>query len=141
LKGCLLLFGTFALGGVALVLLGDWALALIGSQTPLLSKSFMVVALLIYLLETNHANAAGILLTKNEVPFFKVSLFAGAGTVILLFVFLEYTHWGTWALIFAQGIAQLYSNWKWPYEVYMQLHISRSDIKNIYSFKHIKTLK
>jgi O-antigen/teichoic acid export membrane protein len=128
-KGCLLLFGTFALGGVALALLGDWALNVIGSQTPLLSKSFMAIALLIYLLETNHANAGIILLTKNEVPYFKAALFSGAFTVILLFVFLEYTSLGVWALILAQGIAQAcYQNWKWPMEVVKELCIKSSDM-------------
>jgi O-antigen/teichoic acid export membrane protein len=129
LKGCLLLFGTFALGGLALILLGEWALNIIGSQTPLLSKSFMSVTLLIYLLETNHINAGGILVTKNEVPFFKASLFSGALTVILLLVFLNYTNLGVWGLILAQGMAQgCYQNWKWPREVIKELYVKRSDI-------------
>jgi O-antigen/teichoic acid export membrane protein len=126
LKGCVLLFGTFVFGGVALVFLGEWVLNVIGSQTPLLSKSFMVVALFIYLLETNHANAASILLTKNEVPFFKASLFSGAFTIILLFVFLKYTDFNIWGLLFAQGIAQgCYQNWKWPMEVVKDLNFLR----------------
>ncbi|MDR2410087.1 MAG: hypothetical protein LBE13_18530 [Bacteroidales bacterium] len=135
MRGCLLLLGTFVLGGLALVFLGEWALNIIGSQTPLLSKSFMAVALLVFLLETNHSNAAGVLLTKNEVPFFKASLFSGAFTVILLFIFLGYLNWDVWSLIFAQGVAELYNNWKWPYEVYTQLHLSKTDIKNFFSLK------
>jgi O-antigen/teichoic acid export membrane protein len=133
LKGSLLLFGTFVLGSVALVFGGEWALNIIGSKTPLLPKSFITVALLIYLLETNHANAGSILLTKNEVPFFKAALFSGAFTVILLFVFLEYTNWGVWALILAQGIAQgCYQNWKWPIEVVKELCVKKSDIRNAF---------
>jgi O-antigen/teichoic acid export membrane protein len=124
LKGCVLLFGAFILGGVALIFLGEWALNVIGSKTPLLSKSFMMVALLIYLLETNHGNAAGILLTKNEVPFFKASLFAGAFTITLLFAFLSYTELGVWGLVLAQGVAQgCYQNWKWPMEVMKEFKI------------------
>jgi Na+-driven multidrug efflux pump len=129
LKGCLFLFGTFMFGGVALVFLGEWALNIIGSQTPLLSKSFMGVALLIYLLEANHGIAGGILLTKNEVPFFKAALFAGAFTLVLLFIFLKYTDFGVWGLVLAQGIAQgCYQNWKWPMEVMKGLHIKSRDI-------------
>jgi O-antigen/teichoic acid export membrane protein len=129
LKGCVLLFVTFVLGGTALILFGEWALNLIGSQTPLLSKSFMAIVLLIYLLETNHGQAGNILLTKNEVPYFKAALFSGAFTVILLFVLLEYTDWGVWALVLAQGIAQgCYQNWKWPIEVVKELRIKSDDI-------------
>jgi O-antigen/teichoic acid export membrane protein len=131
-KGCVLLFCTFAAGGAALVLLGEWALNVIGSQTPLLSKSFIVVALVVYLLETNHGNAGGILLTKNEVPYFKAALFSGAFTVILLFVFLEYTHLGVWGLLLAQGIAQgCYQNWKWPMEVAKELRVRSKDLYGI----------
>jgi hypothetical protein len=122
----LLLLGVFLVGGFALVFLGEWALNVIGSKTPLLSKSLIALALLVSLLETNHANAGGILLTKNEVPFFKYSLLAGALTVILLFVFLEYTNWDAWALILAPCIAQLFNNWKWPYEVCRQLCIFKN---------------
>jgi O-antigen/teichoic acid export membrane protein len=139
IKGSVLLFGTFLLGSVVLVFFGQWALNVIGSQTPLLSKYYMIVALFVSLLETNHANAGGILLTKNEVPFFKVSLFSGALTVILLLVFLNYTNLGVWGMLLAQGIANaIISNWKWPYEVYMQLQISKIDIKNfIHNLKRI----
>jgi O-antigen/teichoic acid export membrane protein len=144
LKSCILLFCTFALGGVVLVSLGEWALNVIGSQTPLLSKSFMAVALLIYLLETNHGNAGGILLTKNEVPYFKAALFSGAFTVILLFVFLKCTNLGVWGLVLAQGIAQgCYQNWKWPLEVVKELSIKSADVcgclcssKNMIKRKH-----
>jgi hypothetical protein len=130
------LLGTFVVGGVALVFLGEWALDVIKSQTPLLSKPLILLALLISFLETNHANAGGILLTKNEVPFFKASLFSGTLTVILLLVFLNYTNLSVWSLILAPGLAHLFNNWKWPYEVYMQLQISKIDIKNfIYQLK------
>jgi O-antigen/teichoic acid export membrane protein len=130
IKGSMLLFGTFLLGSVVLVFFGQWALNVIGSQTPLLSKSYMIVALFVYLLETNHGQAGNILLTKNEVPFFKAALFSGAFTVILLFVFLGYTGFGIWGLILAQGIAQgCYQNWKWPIKVMKELCVKRSDIR------------
>jgi O-antigen/teichoic acid export membrane protein len=132
LKGCMLLLGIFVLGGVVLVFGGEWALDVIGSQTLFLSKSFMAVALLIDFLGTNHANAGGILLTKNEVPYFKAALFSGAFTVILLFVFLNYTNLNVWGLLLAQGIAQgCYQNWKWPMEVMKELCLKSSDIRNI----------
>jgi O-antigen/teichoic acid export membrane protein len=129
LKGCVLLFGTFALGGVALVLLGDWALNVIGSQTPLLPLSFILGTLLIYWLEMNHTIAGQLLLTKNEVPYFKAALFSGAFTIMLLFVFLEYTNLGVWGLVLAQGIAQgCYQNWKWPMVALGELQVKGRDV-------------
>jgi O-antigen/teichoic acid export membrane protein len=118
LKSCLLMFSTFIIGGLALFVLGDWALNLIKSQTPLLSKSFIALALLVSLLETNYANAGIILLTKNEVPFFKATIFTGICIVIGLYLVLQYTSWGVMGLAFVPLIINIsYQAWKWPLEV------------------------
>jgi O-antigen/teichoic acid export membrane protein len=138
LKGCLFIFCTFVIGGVALFFLGEWSLNLIRSKTSLLSDFFIIVALLIYLLEINHANAGNILLTKNEVPYFKASLVAGTTTLILLIGFLKYTNLGVWGLILAQGIAQgCYQNWKWPMVVVRDLNITSHDIYGYFYSKKI----
>ena len=124
LRSCGMMLLTFIVCGLALLFLGNWALELIHSKTPLLSQSFIAVALFIYLLETNHGFAGNILVTKNEVPFFKASLFAGCVTLILLFVFFRFTHLGIWSMILAQGIAQgIYQNWKWPMVVVKDLNV------------------
>jgi len=124
LRGCGMMLLTFIVGGFALLFFGNWALDLIHSKTPLLSQSFIAVALLIYLLETNHGFAGNILVTKNEVPFFKASLFAGFVTLLLLLVFFNFTYLGVWSMILAQGIAQgIYQNWKWPMVVAKELNI------------------
>jgi len=124
LKACFLLYATFIVCGTGLFYLGDWALDLIGSQTPLLQKSIVALALVIVFLETNHSIAGGILLTKNEVPFFRAALLSGAATILLLFVFLKYTQLGVLGLILAPGIAQgCYQNWKWPMVVIKELKI------------------
>lgn len=49
------------------------------------------------------------------------------GTIICIgsFLVLKYTSLGILGLILVQGITQLcYSNWKWPYEVCREFHIS-----------------
>jgi O-antigen/teichoic acid export membrane protein len=122
LNSCCFLFFTFLGGGMTLVFFGEWTLNLIGSRTPLLSKPLMATVLLVYFLETNHGNAGGILLTKNEVPYFRAAMFSGCFTVALMFLFLRYTNIGIWGLILSQGIAQgCYQNWKWPLEVLKDL--------------------
>ena len=132
LRSCAMMLLTFIVCGLALLFWGNWALEFINSKTPLLPQSFIAVALLIYLLETNHGFAGNILVTKNEVPFFKAALFAGSVTLILLLVFFQFTHLGIWSMILAQGISQgIYQNWKWPTVVFKELNIIHSGRKFI----------
>jgi O-antigen/teichoic acid export membrane protein len=137
LKGQLVLLLTFIAGGLGLILTGHWALNLIESKTQLLSASLIGIALLVSFLENNHSMAGNILLTKNEVPFFKASLVSGCISVTLLLLLFQFTNIGLLAMILAPGLAQLlYQNWKWPYEVYKELEITPGDIsKAIQSFK------
>ena len=89
----------------------------------------ILTLIIISFLEINHSLAGGILLSKNEVPFFKASLFAGVVTIILLLFFFQYTDIGIWAMILAPGIAQgLYQNWKWPLVVFNELEITLKDV-------------
>jgi O-antigen/teichoic acid export membrane protein len=130
LKSCLFLICSFIIGGILLLFLGNWVLHLIKSQTLLLSNPFILIALFIFFLEANHGMAGGFLVTKNEVPYFKAALFAGAFTLTLLLIFINYTHFGVLGLILAPGIAQgCYQNWKWPREVIKDLKIKTCDIK------------
>ena len=132
LKGQILLFLTYLFCGLGLILLGNWTLNFIGSKTSLISQSFIALALIISFLESNHAMAASILLTKNEVPFFKAALLSGIATIIFLYIFLDLASLGVLAIILAPGIVQLlYQNWKWPMIVYSDLKISLKDILRI----------
>ncbi|MBQ2608100.1 MAG: hypothetical protein II588_02670 [Paludibacteraceae bacterium] len=116
------LWTIFLLGGLAWILLGNWALQLIDSQTPFVPIVMLCVLLLINALEHNHAVSAGFIMADNKIPFFIPSLVSGAATVLLLWIFLGPLHWGIWGLILAPGIAQLaYQNWKWPSVVIKEL--------------------
>jgi O-antigen/teichoic acid export membrane protein len=124
LKSCWLLLATFVLGGITLIIGGEWVLNLIGSKTQLLSKSLIALTLFYFLLEANRTYAGVTLLTKNEVPFFKADLFSGAFTLILLFIFMRYTNLDIWGMVLAPLIAQsCYQNWKWPVVVIKELNI------------------
>jgi O-antigen/teichoic acid export membrane protein len=129
LKGQIFLFVTFFIGGLGLLIFGPWAIHFIGSQTELIPTNLILIALIVSLLESNHAIAGGILLTKNEVPFFKAAIFSGVLSIILLLFFLKLTNFGLWAMIAAPGIAQgVYQNWKWPIEVIKELEINKKDM-------------
>ena len=122
---------TYIAGGAAILFLGKWGLQLIGSKTELMEFALIALTLIIAFLESNHGVAAGILLTNNEVPFFKASLAAAAVTITLLYAMLYIFNMGLWAMVLAPGIAQLYNNWRWPYELYRQLNISRRDMGKV----------
>jgi len=136
LTGELVLFITFLTGGLGLLLLGPWGLHLIGSKTQLMPMMITALAVVVGSLESNHATAGSVLLTKNEVPFFKASLLSGGFTVILLFFFFNITHFGLWSMILAPGIAQgIYQNWKWPLEVKKEFDIKIDDIQHVIQSK------
>lgn len=105
----------YALGSIAWILLGDWALGLIGSQTTFVPTGMLLVMLVASMLEVNHANAAGFIQADNRIPFFIPSILSGVATLLLMAIFLGPLHMGLWGLILAPAIAQLcYQNWKWP---------------------------
>lgn len=128
ITGQLLLLLTYIIGGVALLLLGEWALSIIESKTQMMPIAIVSIAIIISFLEKNHSTSGWILLTNNEVPFFKASLIAGLTTITLLLIMVQFTNIGLWAMVLVPGIAQLYNNWKWPHEVLIQLDISNKDI-------------
>lgn len=118
--GSLLLI--YLAGGIAWILLGDWALNVIHSQTNFLPAAMLCVMLVISTLEHNHAVSAGFIMADNKIPFFIPSLVSGAATILLLWIFLNPLQMGIWGMILAPGMAQLaYQNWKWPSVVIKEL--------------------
>ncbi len=138
LKGKIILIIVFIVCGVGLITLGPTLVGFMKSNTPLLPIQLLVVALIVAFLESNHANAAQLLLTKNEVPFVKASILSGISTVVLLYLGLKFTKLGVWTLYLAPGIVQgFYQNWKWPYMVIVDLKIKFIDY--IDAIKNLKT--
>ncbi len=110
-----ILLATMIVGGITFCLLGDWALAIIGSDTQFMPTTMLIVMLIVAWLEKNHVVAAAFIQAKNEIPFFIPSLLSGAATVILLLIFLAKLNMNLWGMILAPAIAQItYQNWKWP---------------------------
>ncbi|MCL2597946.1 MAG: hypothetical protein FWD66_09930 [Paludibacter sp.] len=128
IKSSMWLLFVFVVGGTCLLLFGEPFFALIHSNTTLLG-SYAIAALLFFsLLDVNSGFSTAILVSKNEVPFVKQFLIAGIAAQILLIAFLKYTSLGIWGLILASAIVQVaYQDWKWPREVYKELHIRLSD--------------
>lgn len=125
------LIAIFLTGGFVLLGFGDLVLELIGSRTVLINNFILTVLLIISFLEANHSMSASLLMTKNEVPFFKASILSGLGTVTILLLYYNVCSLtGFWGLLIAQGLPQLlYQNWKWPLTVARELHIQSQDLK------------
>lgn len=137
LNGLKYFFLTYLIGGAGILIFGEMALNFIGSYTHLILPSFLILAIITSFLESNHALAGVILLTKNYVPFLKASLISGGATVILLLLFFKLTDIGLLSMIVAPAIAQLsYQNWKWPLVLIQDLEIRFEDLF-IGNFKHI----
>jgi O-antigen/teichoic acid export membrane protein len=129
LRGQLIFFITYLVGGFILIFFGNFALKLIDSQTTLLSNNILILAIITFFLETNHSIAGNIIMTRNEVPFFKASLISGGATIIMLLCAFRYFHPGVTIMVLAPGMVQLaYQNWKWPLVVKNDLDISKKDI-------------
>ena len=112
----------YVVGGVAFVLLGDVAIALLRSETSFLPTTMLSAVLVISLLEQNHVLAATFIMADNKIPFMWPSLISGAATIVLLLVMLGPIGMGLWGMILAPGIAQLaYQNWRWPSMVIREL--------------------
>jgi hypothetical protein len=128
--------------GLIIYFFGSSALKIIQSNTVLLPGNLIIATMIVSFLEMNHASAGGILLTKNEVPFFKPSIISGVSTAILIYIFLQWTNLGMAALILAPGLVDIsYQSWKWPLEVFKDLKISFSDIlKSIVNLAKSATL-
>ncbi len=100
---------------IGIICFGSYIISLMKSKTCLLD-SYMLSFMLLYLfLEMNHSSFSWVILTKNEVPFWKASIFSGIATVVLSVFFIRYLELGAWGLLLGQALAQAaYQNWYWP---------------------------
>lgn len=120
------------LGCVLLVVLAPLLLDILNSNTHLPSKSIMLLFCIVYLLEQNHSVFSSMMIVGNIVPPISAAIIPGVFTVILSYLFLEYTSCGLMSIIMAQGICQLaYNNWKWPLVIFKEYNISPFQLINL----------
>lgn len=115
----------FILGCASFIILGPWLFELLRSNAILPPSYVIIVYCVVLLLENNHSNFSTFIVTGNKIPFVESSLIIGAAISLGSFLVLKYTALGILGLVLVQGIVQLcYANWKWPYEVCREFHIS-----------------
>ena len=128
IKGEIILLFVFATLGIVFLLFGNDVLLLIKSKTYLLCGGYLFLMLLFSLLESNQNMAYGVLITKNEVPFFRANIFSGILSVLVLWLMLKFTSLGVLSFILATGLTlSLYLNWKLPLEVAKEINLKVKD--------------
>jgi O-antigen/teichoic acid export membrane protein len=126
-KGEIILFTTYIVSGICLLLFGELALKIIGSKTLLLPNLLLGLILITSFLETNLSIAGTILLSKNIVPFFKASLISGGSIIVGLLLLFQFTNGGLLIMICVPLFVDIaYQAWKWPLEVIYDLNINLS---------------
>lgn len=132
----------FILGAFFLVLICPLLLEIIGANAKLPSLWVMVIFSIVVLLEGNHSNFAGFIITKNNVPFVKPSLLAGGAIVLGDYLSLAFTSYGVLGLVVVQGLVQAaYANWKWPYVVCKEFGITFMGFMSIGMIESVRRLK
>jgi len=105
-------------GAIIVILFGQALVANLGSHTQMLDRPLVIAIAVMLLLEFNHSVAAGIIVTRNHVPFVRPALVSGISVLLLSVIGLRFGGFGIGWLIFAQFVTQLsYNNWKWPVEM------------------------
>ena len=126
LRGLMFLILTYIIGGICVLFLGDWALELIKSKTLLMATFPLLIALIGSFNGANLTMTGNIIVTKNEVPFYKSSLLSGAATVIFLILAFKFFHAGLLSMVLVSLLVSLsYQSWKWPYVLIKDLFLSK----------------
>lgn len=117
------IIGIMGISGILVV--GNWALGLLKSNSTLLPIGTLLILSIMLFLEQNHSTFATVITLSNSVPFVKASIYSGLAIVFLGYLILKFTSLGLLGLIIVQGIVQLaYNNWYWPRLVLKKEHLT-----------------
>jgi O-antigen/teichoic acid export membrane protein len=137
IKSQLNLLLVFVVLGILLLFFGQFAFDLMHSKTHLLCNKYLLLMIVFSFFEVNQNIAINMLLSKNEVPYFKSLLITAISGIVILFALLNITSLGVLALILAPNIALCtYQNWKWTIVVNKEVQLKVKDyfivISNIF---------
>jgi O-antigen/teichoic acid export membrane protein len=128
LKSKFLYVGTFLIGSASIYFIGPWALQLLHSKTQLVAPPILIIMFLVAFIENNIIISSNIILSKNEIPFYKASLISGTFIVLALIFMFKYSSLGIANLVIVPLLVDLmYQGWKWPMVVVLDLKITLSD--------------
>jgi O-antigen/teichoic acid export membrane protein len=121
----ILLFVVYLVGGVCLLLLGDYVLELINSQTSLLSMPIVIIMLITSYLQSNHQRCTGFIMIFNKQPHVKAYIVSSILTMVLSGVCLRISRNICSYVVVALIVQCSYNAWKWPYEAnkYVEINV------------------
>ncbi len=132
----------FSFGVLVLFFFGEAVLRVLdlNVKMALLNTPELLFFAVIAFLEMNHSNFASVIMSQNEVPFVKASLFSGISIVLLSILFSQLFEIGVYAILLPTFLVQAcYNNWKWPNVVSRRLHLGLGQMFNY--FIHAMTFK
>lgn len=131
-------WGMFLIGTIACVLLGDFLLDLIHSQTQLNLPMFLIVAYYSFG-EMNYSIYASFISLENRLPFVPSVVITAVITVALSLVSV-YLPFGIWGLLLIRCIVEsAYIFWKWATVVHLEMSLNPLKIIQI-GLSEIKAL-
>ena len=132
IKGKIIYAALFLIGAILFYNVGSYLLHLIKSNTTLVSSTVMIFLLIIAFIENNIIMASNIILTKNEVPFYKASIASGFLIVLFLFLSFKFTQFGILSMVIVPLVVDIaYQGWKWPLDVIKELGITLVHFKQV----------
>ena len=133
IKGKIIYVGLFLIGAMMFYFLGPSILNIIKSNTTLVSSTVMIFLLILAFVENNIIMASNIILSKNEVPFYKASLLSGLVIIFFLIVTFKYTQFGILCMVVVPLMVDiLYQGWKWPLAVNKDLDIKLGHYRQVF---------
>lgn len=116
-------WGIFLIGTGACVLLGDFLLRLIHSQTQINLLMFLFIAYYSFG-EMNYSIHASFISLENRLPFFSSVVITAVITVVLSLVSV-YFPFGIWGLLLIRCLVEsAYIFWKWPMVVHQEMSLN-----------------
>ncbi len=104
----------YAVGTIGVILVALPILALIRDDFVCDRLLFVGIGVYYFLLN-QHSLFCNIIVSMNEIPYFKAYLVSTAAGICLSSVFCGALGMGAWGLVLGQAIPQLlYNNWRWP---------------------------
>ena len=104
----------YAVGTVGVILVVLPVLALVRDNFACDRLLFIWIAVYYFLLN-QHSLFCNIIVSMNEIPYFKAYLVSTVAGICLSSVFCGPLGMGAWGLVLGQAVPQLlYNNWRWP---------------------------
>lgn len=122
-------WGMYICAAAAVYWLANPILNFLGGNTKLLEGAPLVLAIFTFFLQYNQMSFSLYIGMGNRVPYVNGEFFSGIFTMAAALLAVRCINTGVMGVLLAQCIVQAcYNDWKWPYEVCRELHMSLRDI-------------